>query len=973
MSNSFFQSLDEIGTILRTQLPVEEKLKRISPYLADSNVAVEFWRELDDPAWVPLLQSANYLCDPPPPERLAEGRVMWPRWPVSGFLKRVADRAPEAVATAIRAVRTDNPSIIADFVDAALAMPASHAASLVPMICEAARDELVVLQFKHASDLCAKLAKEGEVDAAFSLAQVLFAPRFAKGQRRPSRSEDHWYREGLAEVVSLLSPSQPSRLLPLVCDWLDDSVRASNSEHSDPNGDDDTSVVWRPAIEDHEQNRDYEFAAVLVSLVRDGFQEAISEGRMTLPDALALLEQHRYPIFSRLRLHLIAEFGESSPDLARQAMMNRDWFEDYRLKHEYARLMGVRWPLLSEDEQRGWLEWVNAGPDMEGFDERQRAWHGEDVTPEMRRSHIEDWKFKRLHWIRQHLEGNEKRFYEQTLAKRGEPQLADLHVRMSSDWGSGRASPISVEELKAKAFPDAVAAVVAWRRPEGASFMDPSVEDLARTFGEYIASEPESFSVHSSELEGKPAVFVHRFLEAMHEAIKAGKDVDVESILALCKWIVDRPPEEVATSLGVEEAEDRMVDQNWRWSRDRIADLVDTICKARVNDRPRYAKADIGGKLWEILEALCRDKADSYLQHDQNADPRMRDYLDIAINSPRGRAVSAAMEYARWIANQIKVVNEENETIPGGFDSMPEVREMLEWQIGAENRTTVAMAEIGSNFGLIGWIDRDWLAERIDDIMLLDDPPTPTGWAAWNAFLTWVRAHIQFYKLLKPQFATAVDQATRIEPPVESARNQPMEHLGQHLVLLYGRGQLGFDEDNGLVQRYVLQAAPDLRRSAVDFIGNSLRHDDEVPHEIIERFMRLWEAYWAGPGPEDAKAKPESWLFGAWVWSGKFPPQWTIDQLLEFVTVTGRAEPGHGVVEVLARIAEADLLKSVRILQLMEAGESDGWGLHDWVESAEEVLRMAMAGAQEVQEVARTVIDRLGRRGYLQFGKLLQT
>lgn len=79
------------------------------------------------------------------------------------------------------------------------------------------------------------------------------------------------------------------------------------------------------------------------------------------------------------------------------------------------------------------------------------------------------------------------------------------------------------------------------------------------------------------------------------------------------------------------------------------------------------------------------------------------------------------------------------------------------------------------------------------------------------------------------------------------------------------------------------------------------------------------------------------------------------------------------MVEVLARIAEADLLKSVRILQLMEAGESDGWGLHDWVESAEEVLRMAMAGAQEVQEVARTVIDRLGRRGYLQFGKLLQT
>lgn len=971
MSTPFFDTFLQIQAVLDSAESVGAKHAQISPLLEDPDVAREFWDQLKDEQWVGILQRRGYLDNPPRTEQVSGGGVRWPRWPISKYLARVAERAPAEVCAAIMRVETDNPSIIADFVDAALAMPPTNAVELVPMLCEAARAQLMVLQFKDATDLCVRLARAGVVDAALTLASALFEPRLRPGLRGLAQGEEYWYQKGLEEVCPLLCDARPKQFIALLCRWLNIAVRASNETHSNPETNDDTSVIWRPAIEDHEQNRDHEFASVLVGFVRDGLEAAITKGAISLSDGLALLEEHHYPIFTRLRIHLIAEFGDTSRDFARQAMITRQWFDDYRLKHEYARLMGMRWPLLSEEDQRTWLGWVDAGPEMEGFDERMKAWHGQDATPERRQSYIEDWKFKRLHWIRQHLTGTHKEFYERVLAQRGEPELADLHVRMSSNFGSGRESPIGVEELQAKSFPDAVAAVVAWRRRKGASFMDPSHEDLARTFGEYLATDPVGFSAQAAVMEGKPAIYVNRFLAAMQEAIKSGKDLDVKAVLDLCRWVVGRPQEEVATPLGAEEDEDRMVDRNWQWTRDRISGLMEIFCKAQRNDRPKYIKADIGGKLWEILDALCRDKADSYLQSDENADPRIHDYLDIAINSPRGRAVSAAMEYARWIANQVKVMDGKNETIPGAFDSMPEVREMLEWQIA--NPTVVVMAEIGSNLGLIYWIDRDWLTAHVDEIMLLDDPPTPLGWAAWNAFLTWVRAHIAFYQVLKRQFAVAVDHATRVELPAESARNQPMEHLGQHLTLLYGRGQLGLDDDDGLVRRYVADAAPDLRRSVIDFVGNSLRHDEDVEPEIIGRFVQLWEVYWAGPGPEDAKAKPESWLFGAWVWSGKFPRQWTIDRLLEFVTVTGRAEPDHGVVEVLAKIAETDLLKSVRILQLMEAGESDGWGLHGWVESAEVILGKAMASAPAVQEVARAVIDRLGRRGYLKFGKLLKT
>lgn len=965
----FFDILETIESILRTTLPVKEKHDRIHPLLADVDVAEEFWKRLDDARWLTVLLNSDYLSDPPNPEQVPGGGVRAPVWPVSRYLARMARLAPARVAKVFASIETDNPSIIADRIDAALAMPLEDAKVLVPSVCRAAERELLWIGYKRAIDLCIRFAKGRDWETALTLAEALFEPD-VKRQHQPRRGEDYWYDEGLKELVPLLAELRPTAFLPTVCKWLDVAVQVSNAKHSNPETDDDTSVIWRPAIEDHEQNRDYEFAAVMVGFVRDGCHTAIQKGGMTIADVLSLLEQHRYPIFTRLRIHLIAEHGESMAELSKQAMMNREWFDDDRVKHEYARLMGMHWPLLSDEEQRVWLGWVDAGPDMEGFDERMKAWRGQDVTPDVRQSYIEDWKFKRLHWIRRHLTGHHKEFYERVLARRGEPELADLHVRMSSNFGSGRESPITVEELQAKSFPDAVAAVVTWRPREGASFMDPGYEEVARTFAEYLATDPIGFSAHAAVMEGRPAVYVNRFLTAMQEAIKAGKDVDVKAVLALCRWVVGRRPEEVATPPGAEEDEDRMVDRNWQWTRDRISGLVETVCKAQRADRPKYPRAGVGGMLWEILDALCRDKADSYLQRGEDADPRVQDYLDVAINSPRGRALSAAMEYARWIANQIKVIERKNETIPGGFDAMPEVREMLEWQIA--NPTVVALAEIGSNLGLTYWIDREWLAAHVNEIMPLDDPPTPVGWAAWNAFLTWVRAHVEFYKLLKPQFAKSVEHAARIEVPSESARNQPMEHLGQHLMLLHGRGQLGLDADDGLVRRFITTAHPELRRRSIAFVGQSLRHDDDLPEEVITRFKVLWEVYWSGPGPDDAKGAPAAWLFGPWVCSGKFPAEWTLDRLLEFVEVTGKAEPDHSVVEQLEKIAETDMVKSVRILTALVEGDTEGWGVQSWIKSAKTILTIAMSSGGQAQELARRLIDRLGRRGYIEMGDLLK-
>ena len=197
-----------------------------------------------------------------------------------------------------------------------------------------------------------------------------------------------------------------------------------------------------------------------------------------------------------------------------------------------------------------------------------------------------------------------------------------------------------------------------------------------------------------------------------------------------------------------------------------------------------------------------------------------------------------------------------------------------------------------------------------------------------------------------------------------------MNHLGEHLVILYGRDQLGL-EDDGLLRRFLTNANADIRRHAIGFVGRSIKGDEKVPDEIVNRVQKLWEVCWAGPGKKDAEENPDAWLFGHWFSCGQFPKQWALEQLEEFVQVVPTPEPDNLIAKRLAEIAHVDIVKAVRILDRMVRGDREGWRVQGWLDSAKEILTQAMAEDGEAREQAVSLIDYLGRRGYTDFGQLL--
>jgi hypothetical protein len=951
--------------------PTNEQIDKLIPQLSSPQHGAYFFAKLENPNWIVPLKERGIFAHPPKAEETQNGKTYF-HWPESQYLARMAVHVPNEVALIFAELDTDNPGIIGDILRAVKEMPIEVAMTLIPTLCKN-KDALInLINFDEAAEFCFRLAKENKIKEALKLADILFIPRFKEGSEEPRDLEIYWYKRGMGKVIPVLVEKIPAKILPKLCYWLKASVKARRNVNQETG--DDLSIIWRPAIENHEQNKEYYFASMMVGFVRREFERAIEKGQLSLDKALEIISKYPYLIFKRLRLYLINIFADQNSELARKSMMDHDGlFEDYRYKHEYAMLLGKRFNLLTPEEKATLLNWIDTGPDMSNLEEKVKAAFNRNVIDEDYRNRKEHWQFEKLHWIRDYLDNERQNFYKYMLAKHGVPQMVDLNCWIGP-IRCGSESPMIVSELSSLSFKEAVERVSNWR-PDNEQFVGPDKEGLASTFGEYIASNLVVVSKQADILINRPPIYVRTFIEEMIKAIQTKMDIDFAAVFDLCKWVLLQP-------LGGEMVHEDCVDKNWQWTRSQISEFITKICTAMDEENARYPLKGFKEPIGNILKLLSQDSPVSCLldREQDEKDPRLYDWLTKAINSPRGKALEAILEYGRWIANHIKEHKGKDEVISGGFEAMPEVREMLEWQIAPRNRSNEAFSIIGSRLGLIYWIDKGWLIKNADyifDLQALETDSTMTqGWAAWNTFLIWVKPHFAYYQVLKKQFAYAVKHAELVGIANENRIHEnPMKHLGGHLMILYGRGQLRLDDDGGVLRQFLSTAKPEIRRHAITFVGRSLNQDEKVPSVIIERFQKLWDVYWSEKGLGDMSEEgiADEEVFGSWFACGQFPEQWSLDQLEQFIKHCPKPEPDNEIIEQLAKITSEDtVVKIVRILETMIKGDREGWRISMWRDTVKSILEKAMQAGGEARNTAERIINYLGRRGYTDLGYLLK-
>jgi hypothetical protein len=97
-----------------------------------------------------------------------------------------------------------------------------------------------------------------------------------------------------------------------------------------------------------------------------------------------------------------------------------------------------------------------------------------------------------------------------------------------------------------------------------------------------------------------------------------------------------------------------------------------------------------------------------------------------------------------------------------------------------------------------------------------------------------------------------------------------------------------------------------------------------------------------------------------------------LDRLSDFSQTAQRVQPDHEVLDHLAKIAGTDIDTSVQILDRMVRGDREGWRIHMWREAVTAILRQALSAGGNARTQAEAIVNYLGRRGYVEFGEILE-
>lgn len=938
-----------------------------------------FFRKLDSPDWIEPLGAAGLFKRPPPPQPVEEDLISFPSWPESEYLARMAPLAPDEVGAAMLAIpATDNPSVHEDLARAAAHIP-------VGMAARWAKKEAAWLSGQTHVHLpiadvfgpvIRRLAESEQVEAAIALAKSLLELRVVMDSdadrlvREPAvayrsepatsgggeegraesaeidalvaevlalharcrivrRIDEYEYRELLRESAPVLVKHGGPRALAMLCDILEKPL---GSDDRDAYAD----TLHRPAIEPHGQNYGEDATDFLIDAVRDGSMQLVAAGT-DIRRAAEILEGRSGTLFHRILLHVAKEHCFRHPRFAAALAVSEDRFFDDRFLHEYSRLLGGVFPMLSPSDRATVLGWIEGGPIP---DDRF------DGNEEARREIRLRWQARRLAWICKDLDDKWKRRYAGIVAEVGEPDHPDF-VSYTATW-TGPTSPVGVKDLEEMSAPE-VAAFLESREPTGDP-MSPDREGLAGVLEEVVRRLPSRFLAACDSFVELPARYVEALVRGVRHAVNKDRLVDWTAVLSLLSSVANRPAG----------------DREWRSARREGASL---LVEGLEDD---VIPLGLRSAVWMPIDMLADDPDPA----PEDEAERTLNVASDSISCVRGNALHAVIRYALWVRRSL-VDPDRPKGVRPSMNTMPEVRRRLDWHLVPANDPSLAVRSVyGQWFPHLALIDADWTRRNVERIF-------PQGRAtlrnaAWEAYLRFCPAYDTPFKMLRGQYADAVHRLATSAPRDSLRRDELAGRLGLHLLVMAGRGHLSWDDDDALLKSYFENAKPDRARSAIGRVGRDLHNEDHgLPNDAVARFASLAEAL-IGVVRERGRERTGhlAWL-GWWISSPLFEAEWTLKQVGRLVEHAGAAEPRAHVMGRMAELSETHPAETLAVLESWVGNGVLSGGQHrrrptaiGRTDSARRILRAALASSS-THNRAHLVVERLLAAGRREFRDLL--
>jgi hypothetical protein len=628
--------------------------------------------------------------------------------------------------------------------------------------------------------------------AAVALASV-FSLRVDFGSKEVHLTVSEWHAEKIAQrLVEVAVQNLGLNFVNLLESRLAESLAVCEN--------DSRSFVWRPAIEDHEQNRSAESAqSILTSLLRDSIALLCRHDVEASLEFVRRLASSNLQVFRRIALHSIRVEYQRFSSLLSDVLQATYFVDDYR--HEL-------WWLL-HDHFDAMLD-VDRDRVMRLITEVEGAVDNGDTTGAAAAYRRAIW----LSAIKEHPAA--RALYEDAVALCGvEPDHPDFPYYMSAGWVAHR-SPIEVDELKALTLDALVERLNGFQVPERRSFDEPDIEGLAKAVRALVKSSPVSYASGLRGLSSLKTSFAYEVLEAYAELWRDTAPLPWETI-----W-----PEILDFCVGVVSVESYWSEDNKESREGFVATrywfngAIGRAISAAVQDEKRAMPSSCLERALHLLEfVLAREEGDDEFGGE-------RDPVSIAINSPRGNCVRALIHLCihecrledRVIGSHVEAWNK----FSPKFD-----REMA--REGEFEFVTLMVCDLSSFL----YMSSDWLMCSLPRVF---DQSNTVRWScAMHAYHYVTRVYQPIYSFLRDggHFAAALDASW--------SSDRVLERVVENICIAYLQGHEQLSEDGSMISLLIHRKNEKELGHLIRFFWH-LRDSSELEEYQRAKVVALWWA-----------------------------------------------------------------------------------------------------------------------------------
>jgi hypothetical protein len=795
-----------------------------------------FFRKADV-RWLPYLQQHG---------------LVFPRWEVADYLARIAPDASDEVIAIIEDLKTDRNDWATrrGLIDAAAKLPPNLARRIVGKI---ERDQW--LSEPHADWLVYSvdplvsifIASSLHADAARLISLIARYP-----DEQPTANSYHLER--LLEQISAVPTPELEPYIRVLVNALCGAMRRESREKND-----DFSFVWRPAVEEHDQNwhhgdpRDLLMTSIRDALIR--YTEYLHESGAA--NAAAVIENllrsdPALSVFTRLKLHLFWQQPVRFMPEIEAAVAQ--YFDATDAWHEYFLLLEKVFPQLSQTTQLHYFEMVDRGP---------KQWPNGELDEHYRSR----WRARKFAPLLQHLSPAQIERYRTEAEEARTISHPDLLSYHSGGWVNSTA-PVTEAELASLSMDSVLDLLASWQPPAKDVFMSSSHADLALVLSKVVSKNATEFSREAPRFNDARLRqdYLYHLLSGLQEGLRNQAQLDWKAIIKFITVALERAK---ADDPRVFEAGNKRWAAEWERVFQEIASLLDAGLRNSSSGPDFTLRADI----WRNIEFLC-----SYQDAATEAESTgsTSDLAILSLNTSHGRAFRALFAYGFWCDRHLKSKGENGSRVP------TEVQRILERHLDPIYDPGLTVRSVcGEFFRWVFAYDPSWAAGLIDRIFPIDN--IDRRYAAWETYLA-NGLFSPLYKALRPQYEEAISEV-RTFKPTRRFWSDPIEGLAVHMMVAYAYRVE--DAKGALWVKFFRMASPKLRGKAVDFGGMSYVQRDAA-HFPSGRFpdtgrlQEFWE--WRLTESRDADELKE---FGRWVRAGKFNDSWMLARLIETLKKTG--------------------------------------------------------------------------------------